>query len=64
MKVSIGVSEEEMEGDYGPVSGLVVTCSRCGHSVDVYGTEEGSVKRGGVMLREECPRGESNYYSP
>jgi hypothetical protein len=62
-RVSFTVEEEELDGDYdNTVSGLIVTCSRCGHSVEVFGTEDASVKRGAVMLREECPRGDKNFY--
>lgn len=62
MKVSVDIYEDEIEGDYGPTQGLVITCPRCGHSVEVFGTENASARRGAIMLREECPRGESNYY--
>lgn len=54
---------EEMDGDYGAVRGLVITCTRCRHSVEAFGTEENSVKRGAVMLRDECPFDEDNFYS-
>ena len=62
MKITVEVEEDELDGDYGSVSGLRITCPRCGHEVEVFGTDERSAKRGAVMLREECPRGESNYY--
>ena len=57
------VEEIEMEGDEGgTIPGLAVTCSHCGHSVEVFGTSEASAKRGAVMLREECPEGKGNFY--
>lgn len=62
MRVSCAVDEVELEGDYGPVGGVCVKCSRCDHEVDVFGTSSASVRRGLVTLREECPNGESNYY--
>ena len=62
MKVSVDIQEETLEGDYGSVEGLCCTCSRCGHSVEIFGTEPVSAMRGAVMLREECPRGENNFY--
>lgn len=63
MWVSVDVSQEELDGDYANyVDGLRLTCTRCGHSVTVYGTGEASAKRGAYMLREECPSGESNFY--
>ena len=39
-----------------------ITCGLCGHSVEVFGQGEGSVKRGLAMLREECPKGKKNWY--
>lgn len=62
MKVAVDISECELEGDYGPVDGLCITCERCGHEVEVFGTSDASARRGGAMLREECPNGENNYY--
>lgn len=62
MKVSVEIDQQEVEGDYDWVDGLRLTCERCGHYVEVFGTGDGSAKRGANMLREECPKGESNYY--
>jgi hypothetical protein len=52
----------DLEGDYRQVRGLEVTCTKCGHTVQVFGTGEASAKRGGVMLSEECPEDERNFY--
>ena len=57
------IHEEEVEGDYGFVDGLRVTCSRCEHYVDVAGTTGSSARRGALLLRQDCPRGESNFYA-
>ncbi len=62
MKVSVDVYESTTEGDYGDVPCLDLTCSRCGYSVEVFGTEEAAAKRGALMLREGCPNGENNFY--
>lgn len=65
MRVPCTVHEIEMDsdGDYDTtVPGVCVTCSRCSHEVEVYGTSSRSVRRGLVMLREECLKGESNFY--
>jgi len=61
--VMTDVEETELDGDgeYS-VDGIAVTCRRCGHSVEVYGTEGPSLRRAGVMLREECPRKLTNWY--
>ena len=57
MIIAIDICEEELEGDFGPVSGLRLTCGRCGHCVEVFGTHDVSARRGAAMLRDECPRG-------
>lgn len=44
------------------VSGLCVKYGRCDKTVQVFGTSERSMRRAFVMLREECPKKESNYY--
>lgn len=44
------------------VEGTVATCERCGHVTKAYGSSNGSRKRCLVLMREQCPKGESNYY--
>lgn len=64
------VEETYVDSHYGPSwstrnyvqEGLTVTCRKCGHTVEVFGTEGPSMRRAGVMLREECPRGLKNFY--
>ena len=61
--VKVEVEEDYFTGDHGgDVPGLRLTCTRCGHSVEVFGQEERSAKRGAHKLREECPEGEDNFY--
>ena len=63
--VTVNVEETTLAGDYGvDVAGIEVTCTRCEHVVEVFGTGDASVKRGCVMLRDECPRHENNFYAP
>jgi len=62
MRVTATVEETDLPGEFRDVPGLTVTCEYCGHSVEVYGTGDASAKRGAVMLREECPKGEHNFY--
>jgi hypothetical protein len=62
MKVSVDIFEEELDGDYSTVPGLRLICERCGHEVEVFGTDDRSARRGAAMLNEECPRGENNFY--
>jgi len=65
MRVKVEVEEVELEDEWGkPVDGVSVCCGRCGHAVEVFGTSDASVRRGCVMLREECPKKESNFYAP
>ena len=52
----------ELDGDYGSVDGVEVTCTKCGHSEESRGTEEASLTRCAYLLRENCPLGESNFY--
>ena len=63
-RIETTIDEVEVEGDYGPVPGLTVTCKACGHTVEVFGTSEASARRGAVMLAEGCPRGvgRRNFY--
>jgi hypothetical protein len=64
VKVDVTVEEIELEDEDGrPVDGVEVCCGRCGHTVEVFGTSDASVKRGCVMLRESCPKGENNFYA-
>jgi len=64
MKVLVTVCEATLEGDGGrDIEGVRVTCDRCEHSVEVFGTDDRSVRRGCVMLREECPQSEENFYT-
>jgi hypothetical protein len=46
------------------VPGVEVQCTRCQHTVQVFGRGEASVRRGCAMLREECPLGRRNFYTP
>jgi hypothetical protein len=62
MRVSVDIEQTDVEGDYGTVDGIRLTCERCGHSVEVAGTSDRSARRGAIMLREECPEGEDNFY--
>jgi hypothetical protein len=62
MKVSVDISREDMDGDYGTIEGVRATCTRCGHATESFGTSDRSVKRCLVLMREECPEGEENFY--
>lgn len=42
--------------------GVRAECSYCDHTVESLGRGEGSKKRCLALMREECPRGEENFY--
>jgi hypothetical protein len=51
-----------LNGNGKDVAGVTATCSRCNHTTKSFGTGEASRKRCLVLLREECPLGEKNFY--
>lgn len=53
---------EYADGTAVEVSNTCATCSRCGHQTESYGDGEASELRCLVLMREECPNGESNFY--
>jgi hypothetical protein len=64
MRVQCEVEEVELEGDHSASVPVVqLTCSRCDHATSAFGTSGRSIRRCLVAMREECPRGESNYYT-
>ena len=63
MKVECEVENAELDGDDADsVPGICVKCGRCDHTVEVFGHSLRSVRRGLIMLREECPEDEKNFY--
>lgn len=62
MKVACSIDTVTLSGDYGEVDGVCATCSRCGHTTESFGTSENSIKRCLVLMREECPEDERNFY--
>lgn len=64
MTVHCDVRHDEVEHeDSGRmVAGTRATCERCGHETIAYGSSDGSRKRCLMLMREQCPNGESNYY--
>jgi hypothetical protein len=62
-KVNCEVEYVDLESGRGDtIEGVSVTCSKCGHCEESFGTTERSVRRSLVMLRENCPNLEENYY--
>lgn len=63
MRVECEVEEVVLENDEGrEIDGVRVVCDRCGHCTESLGTTGRSVRRCLVLLREECPRHEENFY--
>jgi hypothetical protein len=62
-RVRCSVQEIELtnEDDH-DVESVMATCSRCKHTTESFGTSEASVRRCLVLMREECPRKENNFY--
>ena len=62
MRVTVVTAKGTVKDEQGrKVEGTVLTCSRCGETVDVFGTSDASVKRGFVKLREACKE-KTNFY--
>lgn len=62
LRVKVEIEETPVQGEYAEVDGLMVTCDRCGHQVEVYGRSDASARAAGAKLKEECLRDESNIY--
>ena len=39
-----------------------MTCTKCGEQTESFGQRGRSLRRCLVLMKEECPRGEENYY--
>lgn len=64
MRVSCEITETELENDEGrTVDGVCATCSRCGHETESFGTGDNSRRRCLVLMREQCPEDQSNFYT-
>lgn len=62
-KVYCQIDEVPLENDYGrETDGIMATCSRCGHETQSFGTSDASIRRCLVLMRQECPEDESNFY--
>jgi hypothetical protein len=61
-RVPVTVEETTLENDDGvEVEGVVVTCERCGESVEIFGRSGASIKRGCATLHESCDQ--NNFYT-
>lgn len=63
-KVDVEIEEvDDIEDeDGGDREGVRATCSRCDHVTESFGQGPKSRVRCVMLMKEECPNGESNYY--
>lgn len=66
MRVTCEIEEIDLPGTETDtdVPSIRATCGRCGHETESYGTTDRSVARCLVLMREECPYNETNFYVP
>ena len=63
MRVTCDVEETTLTNDEGyDVESVEATCRRCRHVTESFGTDDPSIKRCLALTREECPRGQWNFY--
>jgi hypothetical protein len=63
MRVVCDIEEVMLTNDSGyDIDGVEATCRRCGHVTESFGTDDPSIKRCLALMREECPRGQFNFY--
>lgn len=63
MRISCKVEEVTLENEEGvELDGVSAECPRCGHTTESFGTAPTSIRRCLVLLREECPNRENNFY--
>lgn len=60
MKITCWI--EQTDGFEGEPPETTAECTRCNHETESYGIESVSIRRCLVLMREECPRGENNFY--
>lgn len=63
MRVEVEIDLVTLENDSGrEIESVCATCLRCDHTTESFGTSERSRRRCLVLLKEECPLNEDNYY--
>lgn len=63
MRITCRIEEFTTENDDGfEVDAVSAVCSRCGHETESFGNSDSSIARCLVLLREECPNEERNFY--
>jgi hypothetical protein len=63
VKISCSIGFVERENDSGHlIESVSAVCSRCGHETFSFGTSDRSIRRCLVLMREDCPAAENNFY--
>jgi hypothetical protein len=63
MRVTVVTAKTTVKDAQGrKVDGIVLTCSRCGQTTEVFGTTDASLRRGFVKLREICQETGRHFY--
>jgi hypothetical protein len=62
-RVEVEIEEVELENEDGRMQdGVRARCTRCDHETEAYGRTGKSRRRCLVLMREECPQNEENFY--
>lgn len=62
-KITCEIEEIQLENEAGwMVASVCAHCSRCEHITESYGYAEPSIRRCLVLMREQCPMNENNFY--
>lgn len=59
----VATTTRENESGY-EVEAICATCLRCDHETEAFGTSDASIRRALAKMRDECPKGERNWYVP
>lgn len=62
MRIFCEITQVDLDGDYGTIEGVSAVCSKCGYCTESFGTSDSSINRCLVLMREECPAREKNFY--
>jgi len=62
-RVRCTILETELPNERGgKTPGIKAECMRCSHTTEAFGVGEKSIKRCLVLMREQCPENETNFY--
>ena len=62
-KVEVEITLTDVENDQGRmIPGVSARCTKCDLTVEVYGQADNSKRRACMLLKEDCPEDETNFY--